>query len=376
MIHVLLYNFKFLLLIAASIVSIGILITIHELGHFCFAKLFGVRTPSFSIGMGGPVLFSKKIGDTEFKINAIPLGGYLEIAGQAEIGQGDQKEAHATDAGSFAVKPYWQKVLIMSGGVLFNFIAAFIVLIGLFWTGMPKTPFWGSETVRPIINSVVDNSTAQQLKLQLSDEIIEINGVSTPTIALLMQQLKENTQKTVLLKIKRDGQLLNFSPTIEKTGQLGVYFKVDYLPGVSLTTSIKKATYAIGTLTKKIFHDFTTIITKRAINNLASPLWLVSFFVSSASNGISFLLMLLVFFSINLVILNLLPLPITDGGQIIITGIETLTGKPLPEKVLNWLYLGTWGLLILLTIYLVIKDSILLFWPKIKALIAKITSLK
>lgn len=372
MIHALLYNFKFLLLVAASIVSIGILITIHELGHFCFAKLFGVRTPTFSIGMGGPVIFSKKIGETEFKINAIPLGGYLEIAGQAEIGQGDQKDARATDPGSFAIKPYWQKVLIMSGGVLFNFIAAFIVLIGLFWSGMPKTPFWGGETVRPIISSVVESGIAQQLKLQSNDEILEINAIQTPTIALVMQQLKENTGKTILLKIKRDNQQLNFSPTIEKSGQLGVYFKIDYLPGVNIIAAIKQATYAVGSLTKKIFHDFTTIITKRAINNLASPLWLVSFFVSSASNGISFLLMLLVFFSINLVILNLLPLPITDGGQIILTSIEAITGKQLPEKILNWLYLATWGLLILLTIYLVIKDSILLFWPKIKTLLSKI----
>jgi len=102
------------LLWIAGILGIGFLIGIHEFGHFLFCKLFKIRTPSFSIGFG-PKIFEKQIGETLFKISAIPFGGYVEIAGSAEVGQGEQKEAYAKDEYSMAVKPYWQKMLVMAG---------------------------------------------------------------------------------------------------------------------------------------------------------------------------------------------------------------------------------------------------------------------
>src|SRR5437762_13928879 len=91
--------------------GMGFLVGFHEFGHFLFAKLFKIRTPSFSIGFG-PKIINKKIGETEFSLSAIPFGGYVEIAGAAEVGQGDQNEAYAKDEGSFAVKPYYQKLLV------------------------------------------------------------------------------------------------------------------------------------------------------------------------------------------------------------------------------------------------------------------------
>ena len=102
-----------------GLLGLGFLIGLHELGHFLFCKLFRVSTPSFSIGFG-PRIFSKKIGETTFSLSAIPVGGYVEIAGMAEVAQGEQKEASRKDEYSFASKPYYQKVLIMSGGILFN----------------------------------------------------------------------------------------------------------------------------------------------------------------------------------------------------------------------------------------------------------------
>ncbi len=114
-----------------GIIGLGFIIAFHELGHFLFCKAFNIRVPSFSIGFG-PKLFSKKIGGTEFSLSAIPLGGYVEIAGSAEVGQGEQKEAHANDEGSFARKPYYQKLLVMLGGIAFNILFAYVVLSLLF----------------------------------------------------------------------------------------------------------------------------------------------------------------------------------------------------------------------------------------------------
>lgn len=371
MAHVMLYNLKILLLIAASLLSLGVLIAIHEFGHFFFAKLFGVRTPSFSIGMGGPTLFAKKIGDTEFKISAIPFGGYLEIAGLAEIGQGDQKEAQAMDSGSFQVKPYWQKFFIINGGILFNLFAAFIVFVGLFCVGMPKTPFLGGETVAPIISKVIDGTIAQKIPLQPGDEILAINNITTPTITTLIKTLQKQAGQKITLQVKRTGQILIFTPTLDKTGRLGIEFKAEYLPRYDIITATEKAILAVITLSRNVIGIVFTLFTKQAINNLASPLLIVSYFVTNAKQGAALLLFFLAFISINLAIFNLIPIPVTDGGQFVFITIETIIGRQIPEKIRYGLHIASWILIMGLTIYLVIKDTIFLAWPKIKTLLNK-----
>jgi len=107
-----------------AFLGIGVLITIHECGHFVFCKLFGVHTPTFSIGFG-PEIFRKKIGTTNFRLAAIPLGGYVEIAGHAEVGQGDQEFASVVGPESFESKSYWQKILVMSGGSFLTLFSPF-----------------------------------------------------------------------------------------------------------------------------------------------------------------------------------------------------------------------------------------------------------
>src|SRR5438477_1807104 len=151
--------------------GMGFLIGFHELGHFLFAKMFKIRTPSFSIGFG-PKLVSKKIGDTEFSLSAIPLGGYVEIAGAAEIGQGEQKEALAVDEGSFATKPYYQKLCVMIGGILFNLAFAYFTFILLFMTGIPKTPL----IQRPIIAAIQQGSAAEKSDLHVGDKILIVQN--------------------------------------------------------------------------------------------------------------------------------------------------------------------------------------------------------
>src|SRR5579862_8339355 len=130
-------NISNLIFIFPALIAVGFLIGFHELGHYLFCKLFNIHTPSFSIGFG-PKLISKQIGDTQFSLSAIPLGGYVEIAGAAEVGQGDQSHALSTDERSFAHKPYYQKMLVMFGGIMFNLIFAYTALIFLYSVGLPS----------------------------------------------------------------------------------------------------------------------------------------------------------------------------------------------------------------------------------------------
>ena len=112
-------------LIILALFGLGFVIAFHELGHLLTAKLFNVLAPSFSIGFG-PRIFQKKFGETTYALSAIPLGGYVELAGSAEMGQGEQTHAHDTSDRSFAAIPYWQKLLIMLGGIGFNIFFAYI----------------------------------------------------------------------------------------------------------------------------------------------------------------------------------------------------------------------------------------------------------
>jgi len=361
-------NIKLLFFVLLALLGLGVLVAIHECGHFLFAKLFGVRTPSFSIGMG-PVLVSKKWWGTEFKLSAIPFGGYLEIAGQAEIGQGDQREAHATDRGSFQVKPYWQKLLIMGGGILFNLLAAFIILVGLFYSGMPKTMFLGGDTLRPVISRVLDDSVAQKVGLRAGDEIISVNQVGKLNSSRLIQELQKNKGRAIELVVKRDSDLLTLGPTLDKSGMLGVEFKAEFLPRYGVLASVKEAVVAVLRLTSAVVDVVIKIFTQHAVNNLGSPLKFIEYFVNSASEGAAILFFFIAFLSINLAVFNLIPLPIADGGQIVFITIEAIIRRQIPEKIMYGIHLASWILVMVLAGYLLVKDSISLFWPKIKALL-------
>lgn len=165
-------SFFFLII---GILGISFLIAFHELGHFLFCKLFNIHTPSFSIGFG-PRLISKKIGSTEFKISVIPLGGYVEIAGSAEPGQGKQKDANRMDEQSFAIKPFWQKFLVMIGGILFNMAFAYFTFVIIFMTGLPKSRLLAPLTMKPTISTVADNSAAQKGGLKVGDTILAVEN--------------------------------------------------------------------------------------------------------------------------------------------------------------------------------------------------------
>jgi regulator of sigma E protease len=136
---------KSIIFIAIGIFGVGFIIAFHELGHFLFCKLFGIKVPSFSIGMG-PKLISRKIGSTEYSISAIPLGGYVELAQASD-------DSSAKGGSYFENKPYWQKMLVMGGGIMFNMIFAYSVLISLYFFGMPNTPIAYPQNAIPLISA-------------------------------------------------------------------------------------------------------------------------------------------------------------------------------------------------------------------------------
>ncbi len=345
--------------IAAGLIGLTFLVTFHEFGHFLFCKLFKIHTPSFSIGLG-PYLYSKKIGDTVFAISAIPAGGYVEIAGAAEVGQGDQEHAQRQDQHSFASKPFYQKFLVMSGGILANLLFAYVAIIAVCWAGLPQSPLAYPENGTTTIKTVVENSAAAQYGLQVGDTVTafnneQINGDPQKLIDLI----RSHANQPVTLRVQRANTEQDIPVTLgeqQSMGVLGVGYNLTEVPGYSFFEAIKigiKMTNARIVGTARALKD---MFTQRDFSGLQGPIGIISIASSGAAAGIKVLMLLLAIISINLALLNLLPIPIMDGGQVLFYGIEALIGKPLPNKIREYIHLATWFLLIGLLLYISAKD--------------------
>lgn len=357
---------KNLAFIAIGIVGIGLLIGIHEFGHLLFAKLFGVRAPSFSIGMG-PALWRKKIGETEFKVCAIPVAGYVEIAGLAEVGQGEQQDASATDEGSFSKKAWWQKIFILGGGIFFNVVLAYVIFTLLFMTGMPKSLFYQADSMKPIIASMREGACTPPVNLVCGDEIVAINQQPVTNVLEVIKHLQEHKGVAITLTIKRNQELITLNATPDNKGSIGI---ASYQPQTITSQGPIDAIVSSWQLTtdvvSKTVMSFASLFSKRTLDGVGGPLLIITLLVNNAKQHFAVFLFFLAFISINLAILNLIPLPITDGGQIVLTTIESIICRKIPEKVLLAIHYVSWAFIMFLAVYLTIKDFIWLFWPKIK----------
>lgn len=357
-----------------AFLGISFIVAFHEFGHLMFAKLFGVYAPSFSIGFG-PRLIEKKIGETTYCISAIPLGGYVEIAGNLELGQGSQESAHLTGDRALSSKPYWQKLLIMLGGILFNMIFAFLALSFLFYKGAPVVkPMDTINTAKPVVYSVLPQGPAALAKLQLNDTILSVNGTQTPTIDSVVQLLQTQKSSQVNLIVDRAGKHEPINLTLKEDEQkqlipsLGVFW---HTRPEGIIPALKDGWNQTISLTKEVFKAFAGIIKKRDTKNVGGPFMLISQLKNGVGLGYKLFIFLLIFISINLAVLNILPLPIFDGGQILLETIEAIMGRPLPESVRYAIHYYSWLAVLALIIYLTYNDILRIFFPgfSLKALL-------
>ena len=379
--------FQQLFFILLGFFGMGFLVGFHELGHFLFAKLFKIRIPSFSLGFG-PKIFTKKIGETEFCLSAIPFGGYVEIAGSAEVGQGDQKEAFATDEGSFATKPYYQKLCVMLGGIIFNLIFAYFIMILLFMTGIPKTPLMPAT----MISVIHKDSAAEKYELLAGDRILSIEETSTDTSLVgRIQNVETNIQKlqaliqslplkTTNIVIDRNGEKITKTIVIgaketetATIGTLGVEFDFLPTPPHSLKDAFTLGIATCNTWIKNTFYGFSQLSSKKGIKHVGGPIMIIAMTVKSAASGYPIFLLLLAIISINLAVLNLIPLPILDGGQILFYSVEALIRRPIPNKTREYIHIATWIMFMVLFAYLTVQDISRLVGPYINAAVKYFT---
>lgn len=357
--------------ILAGIGGISGLIFFHELGHFLFCKLFKIHTPSFSIGIG-PEIFSRMIGKTRFIIAAIPLGGYVEIAGMVDTQQPDATQS-IEKAYSFENKPYYQKLLVMLGGILFNLIFAYAAFSLVHFVGAPAAPILYIETATPVIARFTKDSPAEKLGLLQGDIITAIDDIPlngsvatflkyTPSknTAIALIVTRNNEPITIMIPAKTELDLKPFS-------HLGIVFSQEKQPGIPFIQAIQKGIATTHRWIANTARGFLHIFKNRDFSSAGGPIRIIAMIAENAADGILMYLLFLAIISVNLALFNLFPAPILDGGQILICTIEALVRRQLPVKTKEYLFIGTWIIFLILIAYLSFRDICHIATPKISA---------
>lgn len=368
-----------------SLIGFSILVVIHELGHFLFCKAFGIHTPTFSVGFGSKII-SKKIGNTEFRLAKIPLGGYVEIAGLAEPGQGEQTYAQDKSSSSFLQKSYWKRFLVLTGGIIFNLIFAYLVFFGIFFLS-------GSQNQVITIDNVLSDSPAAQAGLKQGDEVTAINDISLQleertsiheTQELLLQEIRKNPNQIVKFTIRRLDNNNEQKATVieallgsrtEGTNEIGTLGAAFALPRLPFIEAIKMGFHETSRWIINIAESLKSLFYNKNLSGAGGPVMILAVGFKQAQGGILPFLIFLAIMSINLALFNLLPLGITDGGQLLFTTIESIIRRPIPDCIRMIVNILSFALFAFLFVYLTYRDIATLFGSFITKLYHKIIGL-
>jgi len=325
-----------ILTILAVVFVFSVLIIIHELGHFIVAKRNGVRVERFSIGFG-PRLFGFTKGDTEYKVSLLPLGGYVKMAGIVD--ESMDKENVKGEPWEFMSKTVWQRLKIVAAGPIMNFVLALVIFIGVYFVGVP--------VVTNQIGEVKADYPAQLAGLQVGDKIVAINGERTKKWGELVKIIYKSSEKELLLTIERDKQdpfQVTLTPKAEKTtdmfgkerevGLIGIMPTSEFLTEkINPLQAIWRGTEHTFKLTALTYKGIYLLITGQvSAKNLGGPLMIAQLAGKEARQGALPLFYFIALISINLAVLNFLPIPILDGGHALFLLCEGIKGKPVSLK--------------------------------------------
>ncbi|MBO5946034.1 MAG: site-2 protease family protein [Clostridia bacterium] len=355
---------------ALAVLVFGFLIFIHEFGHYIFARIFKVTINDFSIGMG-PRLFSwrsKKTG-IRYAISAFPIGGYVAMAGEErdEIdGSRDTADILSSpedDPNTFDKKPAWQRFIITFAGAFINIIAGFLAMIIVVGsTARPSTVvgrFLGDEEKIKYGVDVMSDSA-----LMVGDEIVAVDGRRVYIYESMRYEVMRKGEEPIDLTVIRNGETVELYdvqfPKVSSEGQ--TFGSLDFLvyeEEKTFFSVIGDAWCNLWLNVRMVWESLYDLITGRyTIAALSGPVGISSAIGEAAEVGIISLINLVAIISINLGVMNLLPIPALDGGRLITIVIEMITGKKLPAKVENTINAIGLALLLTLSVFVLVKDVV------------------
>lgn len=356
----------FLLTLLAFAAVIGPLVFVHEMGHYLVGRLFGVQADVFSIGFGPELGAWCDRRGTRWRIGAFPLGGYVRF-------KGDLNAASQSDPAwltlpaeererTFQAKPVWQRAAIVAAGPFTNLGFAVLILAGFAMA-------YGENVTPAVVDTVRAGSAAEAAGLRPGDRISAVDGTAIDRFDQLSRAVVGRPDERVVLTIERDGAALAVPLTIGtrverdrfgneyRLGMIGVMSSESVVEPVSPLRAPVVAVRQTGAIISMMVEGLGQIITgRRSVEELGGPLKIAQISGEQAARGPSDFIFFVALISINLGFINLLPIPMLDGGHLLFQGIEALQRKPVSPRVQEWAFRSGLALLLALMMLVTIND--------------------
>ena len=324
---------QILLVVIITLVMFGILIFVHEFGHFITARMFGVKVNEFAIGMG-PVLYSKvsEKSGTKYSLKLLPIGGYNLLEGEDD---------ESNDTNAFCSKPVWQRMIIICAGGFMNVLLGIIAMLII----VLSTRYFASNVIHVFVGETENEYIQEYQGLKSGDEILEVNGKKIAIADQVAYKIFSEGDKPFSFKVLRDGQEIIIDNVVFPTGEQGsivygirnFYFKAEEktFKGV-----IKQTFYGCTGAVTQIYDSLKGLITgKYGFEALSGPVGIGNAIdqaietADTSLDGFLTIMNFLVLIAINLGLFNLLPIPALDGGRLVFLIIEGVFRKPIPRKI-------------------------------------------
>ncbi|MBI5787204.1 MAG: site-2 protease family protein [Candidatus Niyogibacteria bacterium] len=345
--------------ILAFFIVLAVLVLAHEFGHFISAKKYGVRVEEFGFGFP-PRLFSFSIGESLYSFNLLPLGGFVRILG--ENGEDSQ------DPSNFSSRPAYQKAVMLSAGIFFNLVLAAVIFSFVFWLGMPvdaDDPMWASKAAdaRISVIGVVKDSAAEGSGLKPGDFILSLESVNAENfeprdITDIQDFIKESAGKEIVVEVGRGEAKISLPVLLPESeiedgvvlgiamAKIGIVREPWYKAPVSGTRLTASAFWGTA---KGLWRILTLLFSSNSVSGMVSgPVGIFSAVSGTLDFGPPFLLSLIALLSVNLALMNLLPLPALDGGRLLFLVFEKIRGRPINQKTGGLAHAAGFAILILL----------------------------
>jgi regulator of sigma E protease len=366
--------------VLSFLLVIGPLIFVHELGHYFVGRWFGIKADAFSIGFGREIAGWTDARGTRWKVGWLPLGGYVKFAGDMNAAGQPSPEWLSLPAEerarTFQAKPVWQRFLVVAAGPVTNFLAAILILSGFNVAyGVPETP--------AVIGEVVQATPAAQAGLRPGDRIVTIDGTRIDRFEDITPIVVLKTGGPLRLDVERNGRAFQVSAQPRIVAEKDNFGNVIHRPvlGIHPGDQVLARVSPIGAVAASIDQCWTVVSTtvkglsqivtgRRSVKDLGGPLKIAKFSGEQASMGMLPFLWFLAVISINLGFLNLLPIPMLDGGHLFFYGIEAVRRKPLRPEAQEWAFRTGLAALLALMILVTFNDLASFgLWSKLGGLI-------
>ena len=349
----------------AFLCAIGPLVFIHEMGHYLVARWFGIGAEQFSIGFGREIAGWTDKRGTRWKIGWLPLGGYVRFIGDMNPASQAAADTNLTvqqRAVAFHNKPWWKRFLVVLAGPMANFLLAIAIFAVFFATfGIPRTP--------ALVGEVQQGSVAASIGLRPGDRIETIAGQNVGSFEDMRRIVSIRPDERVDIQFERDGRDRTVAATLGahtltdefgqtyRVGLLGVLGGQRVLERSAIGSVVPEATRYTFALTRSMIDGLAQIITgRRSTKDLGGPLKMAQIAGQQASLGAFEFIQLLALFSINLGFINLLPVPMLDGGHLVFYAAEAVRRKPVSERAQEWAFRGGLAMLLALIMFTTVND--------------------